>query len=1629
MQLLDDISWKYFKKPWKRIRLFIWKQDVQYEVIEINIDMKVAKYYGAKGVDGWSAQTWNDEINKHEVLVMTPQILLDVLRHGFLQLKMVKLIIFDECHHTQGNHPYAKIMKEFYQTSQLRPKIFGMTASPVIKKGVSSSHDCMDQIAQLEGILDSQVYALEDRRELERFVPTPSHKTIYYSPSCFNYETVKVKLTKLCEKYEIFQESKDNTLLSKFKDYEEFIVNSRKEIQSIHRNIEYCLENLGLYCAYKAVQVFMERCKSEINFEIEVEELHGIKRTKNIFLQETLQTLKQFLPNGMENFYSMQGVREGLLTHKVYMFIRSLLLNRKLKEMHCIVFVERVIAAVVISSLINELDCLSNISSEYLASGNGLLETSRNKQQSTLDQFCLGKVNVLVTTNVTEEGIDVQGCSCIIRFDLPNTVRSYIQSRGRARKPESEYVVLIERNNETQLNLLFDIIRSEESMRDTSLNRNNICYTPKFGIADDEKMIPYNVSSTGATVNCDSSIDLIYKYCAKLPSDKYYSPRPEFIFRALEGKDNLHICILRLPPSAPFHEVVSHPSVKQKAKQFACLEACKRLHEVGALDEHLIPVIETGPEEEIVNLKIKCSRGAGTTKRKELHITSKPEALSGYWGENHNGVKLQVYKIVFTSQGDDKGAYSNFALLLEAVLDNDVANAEIDLHLTAGRVVRSRFIPCGTLYLDSVQIMDAKAYHEILFNGVFNKLVLRTRETNELVIAKRNILENKILEGIWVSSNMYFILPLELEKSYVSQSGVNIDWNCIRQCADVARSVRANTRRLHVGETNMKNIHLASGPLVSSDLLEKAIVTLHTGKIYCITDILHDKTAESPFPDATKYGSYSDYFEKKYGKKLNFLKQPLLQVKQTHRPHNLLTRYGEKFKGKELDLKLKPNYIELPAELCLNLGVPSSVIRSLYLIPSVMHRMSNLMLASQLREEIQKFSNCPFISATLIMQALTTMRCMESFSFERLELLGDSVLKYAVSCHLFLKYDKKHEGQLSAHRSLAVCNATLHDLALRRNLPGYIRDEPFSPSRWVAPGTHCKRIVSCFCDGKMIEESVKGIVDMEDKVVKVGKTCDKGHRWMCSKTIADSVEALIGSYLVGGGLSAALEFMSWLNIPVAYESGLVTMAFEHSSVHPSILSSINIHMLESQLGYVFHNKALLVEAITHASQEDSEGGCCYQRLEFLGDSVLDFLITRHLFREHPDLTPGVLTDLRSAAVNNESFAYVAVKYNLHQYLRHGSAVLLGQITRFVRAAQNCMGAKGCPTSPCGVKAPKVLGDIVESIAGAILVDSRFDVEHVWKIMKPLLSPIVTPETLHLHPIREVSELCHLEGYRIVWKKSAQEGELYLAILEVVLEDNALVGKGCNISKKSAKEEAAQQILMQLKKHGIHHPRCSNVASDTNIRGTKQSVEEISSLKDIATTCNKESDASESIELARKKSKIIINPAVEEAGWTREKITKKAVSQSKIADACKRKSESSQNHEIPEKKARTSMASVKSKTSQDPFHDKKEDIVCNDAVDFYARVCVKLCMQRGGPRNNLYDACKKLKWCGPEFHLLEGAGRPHATRFSFRVVVHIPEKGELSVDGEMKSDKKSAMDAAAMLMLSELKKQGFCSLKR
>lgn len=103
---------------------------------------------------------------------------------------------------------------------------------------------------------------------------------------------------------------------------------------------------------------------------------------------------------------------------------------------------------------------------------------------------------------------------------------------------------------------------------------------------------------------------------------------------------------------------------------------------------------------------------------------------------------------------------------------------------------------------------------------------------------------------------------------------------------------------------------------------------------------------------------------------------------------------------------------------------------------------------------------------------------------------------------------------------------------------------------------------------------------------------------------------------------------------------------------------------------------------------------------------------------------------------------------------------------------------------------------MESIAGAILIDTKLNLDEVWRIFKPILSPIVTPDKLELPPLRELIELCDSLGY-FIKETCIKKGELLHAELRLQLKDVLLVGEGLGPSRKAAKGKAALHLLKEL----------------------------------------------------------------------------------------------------------------------------------------------------------------------------------------------------------------------------------------
>ncbi|KAK1395922.1 hypothetical protein POM88_005785 [Heracleum sosnowskyi] len=147
------------------------------------------------------------------------------------------------------------------------------------------------------------------------------------------------------------------------------------------------------------------------------------------------------------------------------------------------------------------------------------------------------------------------------------------------------------------------------------------------------------------------------------------------------------------------------------------------------------------------------------------------------------------------------------------------------------------------------------------------------------------------------------------------------------------------------------------------------------------------------------------------------------------------------------------------------------------------------------------------VSASCVLVALTTEKCNEHFSLERLEVLGDAFLKFAVDRHLFLVHSALDEGQLTRKGSDVINNSNLLKLATTNSLQAYIRDQSFDPCQFFALCRPCSLVV---CSVEM-EKSIHPSHCSRVTSAETDLRCTKSHHWLHKKTMADVMEALVGA--------------------------------------------------------------------------------------------------------------------------------------------------------------------------------------------------------------------------------------------------------------------------------------------------------------------------------------------------------------------------------------------------------------------------------------------------------------------------------------------------------------------------------------
>lgn len=344
------------------------------------------------------------------------------------------------------------------------------------------------------------------------------------------------------------------------------------------------------------------------------------------------------------------------------------------------------------------------------------------------------------------------------------------------------------------------------------------------------------------------------------------------------------------------------------------------------------------------------------------------------------------------------------------------------------------------------------------------------------------------------------------------------------------------------------------------------------------------------------------------------------------------------------------------------------------------------------------------------------------------------------------------------------------------------------------------------------------------------------------KSIADCVEALIGAYLIDCGSRGALLFMAWLGIrvlpimkieavdkripgstkPIEENGKFYQTVYGHwrppksPLLHcvPNAEETLDrlldgFDKFEKDLDYKFNDRSYLLQAMTHASYSPNRLTDCYQRLEFLGDAVLDYLITRHLYEDRRLHSPGALTDLRSALVNNTIFASLAVRHGFHKYFRHLSPALNEVIDRFVRIQHengHCISEEYYLLSEdeCDeaedVEVPKALGDVFESVAGAIFLDSNMSLDAVWRVYYKMMGPEIEQfsRSVPKSPIRELLEL-EPETAKFGKPEKLADGRRVRVTVEVFGKG---IFRGIGRNYRIAKCTAAKCALRQLKKNNL-----------------------------------------------------------------------------------------------------------------------------------------------------------------------------------------------------------------------------------
>ncbi|KAF1943056.1 endoribonuclease dcr-1 [Clathrospora elynae] len=1308
----------------------------QANVLRCGLDQRVEAVCGSMGSSLWSKATWQNHFTSNMVIVCTAEVLVQCMMHNFISMAQVNLLIFDEAHHAKSNHPYARLMKDYYIQEpdfSKRPRIFGMTASPVDVKGLSPDH-IKEAASDLEKLLHSRIATTSDSTLASNSMSQPREEVAVYARLQNEYETP------------LHQKIK-----AKFGDvpgFQKLFLASKRHGSELGR----WASDMYWYFAFTDEQSrkFEQRQRLQHNkAELDDSERKWDKKLER--LHEAAEFVRQF-DMGKCTFNDQE------LSSKVQRLHYWLnLYYERSGEARCIVFVEQRQTARLLKLIFAEIGG-PNLRCDVLVGVNnraGEQSISLRNQILTVAKFRRGELNCLFATSVAEEGLDIPQCNLVVRFDLYRTMIAYVQSRGRARHRNSRYLHMLEDGNNDHFERVLAVRYDEQVMRnfckdlpqDRQINEHDKEKSELLALED--KLFPSFVTNSGAKLTYRSSLSILNHFVATLPGpDRQMMLQPSYVivpetnYDPLDPQRRGFVCEVMLPEYSPVKSITGDVQGKKAiAKCSAAFKFCLHLYQKRYLDENLLPTTFR---------RLPAGRNALlalSEKRKDMYsMLIKPD----FWKQGRDTIPACLYLTVVDAGAGLDRPHQPLGLLTRNPFPQ---LPDFPIYLIDGRPSNILSRPSATSFPLSAESLE-----------ILTKFTLRIYKD----------IYNKEYEND-VKKMSYWVVPVLANQTSKMSSVTTLD-----QILDMDQILKVYHEPTWKWTSETKPEDL---------LLQYFVDPMDGGRRYYSDRLASDLKPQDPVPKNIPrqnhkfMNSILDYTDSKWMKSRDISRwnqsQPVLEAEKIPFRRNHLACVEVKEKSELEDLK---TYV-CPEPLHIsNLATPFVVM--CYILPAIIHRFESYLIALDACQVLDLK-----VSPALALEALTkdsdnsdehgedriNFKSGMGPNYERLEFLGDCFLKMATSLSVFVQQPDENEFEFHVRRMEMLCNKNLMETAVGQKkvasadgterdlqLYSYIRTEAFSRRTWYPDGLKLLR--------------GKGMNKTEDDWLKL--THNLG-----DKSIADVCEAFIGAafqeHHQDGQWSPSdwdetvkavklfanspdHSMAKWSDYYAAYEKP----KYQRGNATAAMLDMAR--QIENVHDYHFKYPRLVRSAFTHPSYPYMyENIPNYQRFEFLGDSLLDMAFIMHLYYKYPGKDPQWLTEHKTPMVSNKFLGAVCVKLGWHRHLKQNTAIVISQIRDYVMEAEEAeREAGGAVDYWVNIsEPPKCLADIIEAYVAAIFVDAEFDFSVVLHFFDMHLKPFFVDMTLESyknfasnHPTTRLSRLLSINFGCSDWRMGALETE-------------------------------------------------------------------------------------------------------------------------------------------------------------------------------------------------------------------------------------------------------------------------------